>query len=228
MALTLGDNFSYQGAKPLDARLTYSTVAAMKAVADATMYDGCMGYCTETEKTYQWKSTNTVDETLGKWREFQAGGGGATYEAGDGIDITDDTISVDPMPAEDMDEIMTPAPGIHAKRIKYSTDEQVIGEWIDGKPVYQKTLIEKLPNSNGETIIDLSSLNIDNIYNFTGIHFSSSYWGIIPVSNVENGTTYTIFPYYIRSSGSLRIYNSISAYYGRDICITIQYTKTTD
>lgn len=75
MALTLGDNFSYQGAKPLDARLNYSTIAAMKAVADATMYNGCMAYCSETEKTYQWKSTNTVDETLGKWREFQSGGG---------------------------------------------------------------------------------------------------------------------------------------------------------
>ena len=75
MALTLGDNFSYQGAKPLDARLVYSTVASMKAVADSTMYDGCMAYCTATSKTYQWKSTNAVDETTGKWREFTSGGG---------------------------------------------------------------------------------------------------------------------------------------------------------
>ena len=71
--LTLGDNFSYQGAKPLDARLIYSTVASMKAVADSTMYDGCMAYCTATDKTYQWKSTNTVDETTGKWREYSGG-----------------------------------------------------------------------------------------------------------------------------------------------------------
>ena len=75
MALTLGDNFSYQGAKPLDARLVYSTVASMKAVADSTMYDGCLSYCTATSKTYQWKSTNDVDETTGKWREFTSGGG---------------------------------------------------------------------------------------------------------------------------------------------------------
>lgn len=77
MALTLGDNFSYQGAKPLDARLTYSTVASMKSVADATMYEGCLAYCIATAKTYQWKSTNTVDETTGKWREFTSGGGSA-------------------------------------------------------------------------------------------------------------------------------------------------------
>lgn len=76
MALTLGDNFSYQGAKPLDARLKYDTLASMKAVADATMYDGCLAYCVATDKTYQWKSTNTVDVNTGRWREFTSGGGG--------------------------------------------------------------------------------------------------------------------------------------------------------
>lgn len=78
MALTLGDNFSYQGAKPLDARLKYSTLSEMKTVGDATMYDGCMAYCSETEKTYQWKSTNTVDASTGRWREFSSGGGGGS------------------------------------------------------------------------------------------------------------------------------------------------------
>lgn len=73
MALTLGDNFSYGGAKPLDARLKYATTTEMKTVADATMYDGCLAYCSGTDKTYQWKSTNTVDSTLGKWREFTTG-----------------------------------------------------------------------------------------------------------------------------------------------------------
>ena len=73
MALTLGDNFSYQGAKPLDGRLKYDTVAAMKAMADSTLYDGCLAYCVATGKTYQWKSTNTVDADLGRWREFESG-----------------------------------------------------------------------------------------------------------------------------------------------------------
>lgn len=79
MALTLGDNFSYQGAKPLDARLKYATLADMKAVADATMYEGCLAYCAATDKTYQWKSTNTVDADTGKWREFESGGGTDDY-----------------------------------------------------------------------------------------------------------------------------------------------------
>lgn len=83
MALVLGDNFSYQGAKPLDARLKYDTLAAMKAVADSTMYEGCLAYCSATDKTYQWKSTNTVDEDTGKWREFTSGGGGSAELSAD-------------------------------------------------------------------------------------------------------------------------------------------------
>lgn len=214
MALTLGDNFSYQGAKPLDARLTYSTVAAMKAVEDSTMYNGCIAYCTEADKTYQWKSTNTVDETLGKWREYNSGGGGTTYEAGDGIDITDDTISIDPMPAEDMDEIVTPAPGAHAKRIKYSTDEQVIGEWIDGKPVYQKTFsfTAKTTASNVWTdLVDVSECNVQKL---------------IDASILGTQSTSSLLMGYVEiASNRLRVFTSHAM-----SCdgITIQYTKTTD
>ena len=75
MALTIGDNFSYQGAKPLDGRIKYDTLAAMVAMPDSTLYDGCIAYCVGEDKNYQWKSTNTVDATTGKWREFEAGGG---------------------------------------------------------------------------------------------------------------------------------------------------------
>lgn len=75
MALTLGDNFSYLGTKPLDGRIKYSTIAEMVAMSDTTLYDGIMAYCVEDGKNYQYKSTNEVDATLGKWREFSSGGG---------------------------------------------------------------------------------------------------------------------------------------------------------
>ena len=75
MALTLGDNFSYLGTKPLDGRIKYSTISEMVAMSDTTLYDGILAYCVEDGKNYQWKSTNDVDVTLGKWREFSSGGG---------------------------------------------------------------------------------------------------------------------------------------------------------
>lgn len=52
--------------------------------------DGSTFYCSDTSKLYVYCKNN--------WYERKAlggGGGGTTYTAGDGIDITDDTISVD-------------------------------------------------------------------------------------------------------------------------------------
>ena len=78
MAINIADNFSYQGKKSLDSRTSYATLAAMKAVTDANIYEGCEAYCAETDKYYMFKSTNTVDESTGKWRERASGGGGTS------------------------------------------------------------------------------------------------------------------------------------------------------
>ena len=75
MAIQVADNFSYQGAKPLDARLKYNTVADMVAVSTSTIYDGILAYVTATKTYYTYDSTNDVDPTLGKWRELTTGGG---------------------------------------------------------------------------------------------------------------------------------------------------------
>ena len=74
----VGDNFSYKGSKPLDARTKFATVAEMVATPVADLYDGCEAYVTATKKYYSYDSTNEVDETLGKWRERQSGGSGTT------------------------------------------------------------------------------------------------------------------------------------------------------
>ena len=76
MAINVADNFSYKGGKPLDNRTKYSTIASMVATPAADLYDGCLAYVTSTKKNYQYDSTNTVDENLGKWRELQTGGSG--------------------------------------------------------------------------------------------------------------------------------------------------------
>ena len=113
MAIQLADNFSYQGGKPLDARIQYATVAAMKAVADSALYEGCKAYCVETEKEYQWKSGNTVDPTTGKWRE-STGGGGGDFEKMSQNDVDDikGAVSITPrvepfekMTASDVEDI---------------------------------------------------------------------------------------------------------------------------
>lgn len=80
MSITVGDNFSYQGGKPLDARFQFSSVANMKAFAEASLYDGCLAYIPSSKKYYTYDSSNTVDTTTGRWRELETGGGGGTSD----------------------------------------------------------------------------------------------------------------------------------------------------
>ena len=87
MAISVADNFSYKGSKPLDARIQYNSVADMKAVAEADLYDGCKAYVKATKKFYTYDSTNTVDSTTGKWREDSAGGGGGSSNLSDLDDV---------------------------------------------------------------------------------------------------------------------------------------------
>lgn len=76
MGMLFMDNVTYSSKKPLDDRTRYDTIANM--VATKRVYDGIIAYVTGEKKYYTYDSTNTEDVTLGKWREFESGGGGDT------------------------------------------------------------------------------------------------------------------------------------------------------
>lgn len=317
MALTLGDNFSYQGAKPLDARLTYSTLADMKAVADATMYNGCLAYCVATDKTYQWKSTNTVDEDTGRWREFETGGGGGTsdysdltnkpqinnvelsgnktasdlglapstvadtcYKTGDsaftaiadgdyvpvydtsasakkrtlwsniksvlktyfdtlyadigtGLTKSDNTLKIKEFASGDMDEVISELPqgntlvsiaNAFNKGDIYSTSEKMIGQWQDGKPLYQKTInFGALPNATSKSKAHGVS-NIGTVVSATGFASSNSNYYMIPniSTNTVGGNVSIIVDTTNITLTTGTNYSSINCY------IILKYTKSTD
>ena len=73
MAIQIADNFTYQGKKPLDARIVFNTLADMVATSSDILYDGCLAYVKGNKKYYTYDSSNDVDETLGKWRELETG-----------------------------------------------------------------------------------------------------------------------------------------------------------
>lgn len=75
MALRIGDNFNYQGQKPNFERDCFDTLAAMKAYPETSIDEGHLSYCKEDGKRYEFKSSNIVDPTTGKWREFKSGSG---------------------------------------------------------------------------------------------------------------------------------------------------------
>ena len=79
MSIRTGDNFSYRGKKPLDARDSFDTILAMTSFAEGSLDEGHISYVKETDKHYKFNSTNDVDTILGKWREYN-GSGSSTDE----------------------------------------------------------------------------------------------------------------------------------------------------
>lgn len=133
-----------------------------------------------------------------------------------------------PMPAADMSDIVTPLPSVMSRRFKYSTEEQVVGEWIDGKPVYQK-VISQSNTSKSLVNIDLSSLNIENVINLHGVYtrvVNSSRTLFIPFYNYDDGNTKSILRY--DTSNSCIQYQIVVPESTNLQIITVRYTKTTD
>ena len=121
-----------------------------------------------------------------------------------------------PMPSTDMSEVVTPLPSVMSRRFKYSTEEQVVGEWIDGKPVYQLTYA--LPST--------VSIGTSSWTTFSGI--STTDWDLV-ISSTCIKDTGVMYPIGGSRRGSNNIFEAKAAIAGAEADILIiQYTKTTD
>lgn len=71
MAIKIGSNFAYNGKLPNFERDSFETKAAMKAFDENSIDEGHLSYCKEDGNVYQFKSSNPVDTTTGRWRLFK-------------------------------------------------------------------------------------------------------------------------------------------------------------
>lgn len=159
-----------------------------------------------------------------------SGGGGSTYTAGDGIVIDNDEISVDEMPDTDMAEIVTPLPGTFSRRMKYSTTEQVVGEWIDGKPLYQKVVdFGALPNSTTKKVAHgISNLGELIFIMGTTRRTSSGSW-VEPIPRVNTSSAGNQCSIQVDATDIAIISTiNLASNYAGPTYIILQYTKTTD
>ena len=113
--------------------------------------------------------------------------------------------------------------------LDYSTDEKVVGTWIDGKPLYQKTV-------NCGNLINASSItdktvahgisNFDKLVQVTGSSYSTEgvVYSTIPLNNPSNGAGVRV------RVNSINIILSVKGDYSMFVntYVTLQYTKTTD
>lgn len=115
-------------------------------------------------------------------------------------------------------------------RDNYSTTEQVIGTWIDGKPIYRKVInFGSLPNAESKSVA----------HNIANIDFIVNVWGMAKRANADNDVNF--FP--INESRPLNNIDAIGLFASEtsviiqtgadrsNVPITyviIEYTKTTD
>lgn len=109
--------------------------------------------------------------------------------------------------------------------MNFSLEEQKIGTWIDGKPVYQKTFDStfpaSVPVSTFTNLQDISNLNIKSLIYADGIYYHSSDSNRPFTMNSLNG----IFSI---SNNYLEWYTIHSGVANQKYTCTIMYTKTTD
>ena len=116
---------------------------------------------------------------------------------------------------------------IEQKSSHYSTTEQVVGTWIDGKPIYQKTVnFGALPSDTNAKSVAHNISNLKSFIKIEGIAQNGTIGAPIPLTStgstpaVDQITIYTNDTNIVIASGKDR--SSYNAY------VTIQYTKTTD
>ena len=104
----------------------------------------------------------------------------------------------------------------------YSTEEQVIGTWIDGKTIYRKVFNTRTPGLVNTWVLTQVMANVETVVNLFGFLISND-GRRVPINYAEPG--YSIMATY-KNGIEMNIANSLWA--DKQVLITIEYTKTTD
>lgn len=108
----------------------------------------------------------------------------------------------------------------------YSTTEKIVGTWIDGRPIYQKTINDNSSHSfSANTITDIP-------YSISDLDQIISCWGTfrgapLPTSSFS-GSTMNYHGEVVDDTNGIkfRLYRNGSAFTGSGIVITVQYVKS--
>lgn len=109
----------------------------------------------------------------------------------------------------------------------YSTTEQVIGKWIDGKPLYRRVITGTLPNSENvfTTLWNTTDWNIDVIIGLDGIATNGNEFQPF---NCYRDSYAKQFELWLRGSKTAITSSFGSTFIGNQFIIVVKYTKTTD
>lgn len=119
----------------------------------------------------------------------------------------------------------------------YSTDEQIVGQWVDGKPIYQRTFeIQPFTANPDYTQVLISSGVVDKIIGQNG-YYDYLWNGDIQVESIPSisgppqNWAYWFVRVYKQNNGNLVFFYRNADGQARPITggyVTVWYTKTTD
>lgn len=110
----------------------------------------------------------------------------------------------------------------------YSEDEQVIGRWTDGKPLYQKVVDCGYGPNSGVKDVDLTALNVDNCIQIGG-YMCASNTSFLPIPRVSDRYIADQLAFnYNNSTKMLSITCRDRDMTSIHIIAILKYTKTTD
>ena len=114
----------------------------------------------------------------------------------------------------------------------YSTEEQIVGQWIDGKPLYQISIEHTFKAPFTANISNKFNIpNIDKILNQTGffIRYDNNGTSDFISLNYNYSTSYKANARALYKNGTIQIdYSWAGTVENVDLVLTMQYTKTTD
>ncbi len=115
----------------------------------------------------------------------------------------------------------------------YSTEERQVGYWIDGKPLYQKTIQTTVPTTSGNgtvvrSNIDVSGLDIETFVKADCLLYDGTYWLSFSGVYLPDSTTLFVKTTYNGANENIVLSNNVVGWGGKDFYVTFYYTKTTD
>ena len=107
----------------------------------------------------------------------------------------------------------------------YSTEEQVVGTWVDGKPIYRKVIdFGALPNSTLKQVPHGIS-DIDAIVSLNGVTFAKNKTAT-PIPYVYTDSINTVSLFLEGTNVCIQTFGDKTSYI--NTYVTLEYTKTTD
>ena len=104
----------------------------------------------------------------------------------------------------------------------YSTDEMIIGRWIDGKPIYRKVVQGNITSKNQSLFV--VNENVETMISIRGYDFSNGIY-YFPFNYTQDGSTQKAV-FYKKDTDTIE-FRSNSSESGEVFVVILEYTKTT-